>query len=177
MLDTRRILKIFHELSSAGIIGALAAHLVLLSIASTTEALEYATVRRGIEAITRLVLLPSLGTVLFTGLIAIAVHRPFHGAGWAWVKLASGLVMFEGTLGAINGTARDAASLSARVARGELPVSAMDDVLRHEWGGLWVILFLSVANIVLGVWRPRLTRRKPDEPPVTESPASEERPS
>ncbi len=177
MLDTRKVLKIFHELSSAGIIGALAAHLALLSIASTSQALEYATVRRGIEAITKLVLLPSLAVVLFTGLIAIAVHRPFHGAGWAWLKLATGLAMFEGTLGAINGTARDAASLATRVAAGELPVTAMDDVLRHEWGGLWVILFLSVTNIVLGVWRPRLTRRQPGEAPVPEAPASEQPPS
>lgn len=166
MLDARRVLKILHELSSSGIIGALAAHLALLSVASTTQMLEYAAVRRGIEVITQYVLLPSLAVVLISGLLSIAVHRPFHGAGWAWLKLALGMAMFEGTLGAVNATARDASALAAKIVAGEAPVSSMDDVLRHEWGGLWFILFLSIINIVLGVWRPRLSRRAPDEPTV-----------
>jgi hypothetical protein len=173
MLDTRRVLKILHEISTSGVIGAIGAHLALLSVASTTQMIEYAVVRRGIEVITRWVLLPSLAVVLVTGLFAMAVHRPFHGAGWALLKLALGMTMFEGTLGAINATARDAAQLSARIVAGELPVSAMDDVLRHEWAGLWFILSLSVVNIVLGVWRPKFTRRKPDEqPPASTEPTS-----
>jgi hypothetical protein len=172
MLDARRVLKILHEVSSSGIVGAIAAHLAVLSVASTTQMLEYAAVRRGIEVITQWVLLPSLAVVLVTGLLAIAVHRPFHSAGWAWLKLALGMAMFEGTLGAINATARDASALAAKVVAGEQPVSAMDDVLRHEWGGLWVILFLSLANIVLGVWRPKLTRRQPDEQPAATEPTS-----
>lgn len=172
MLDARRVLKILHEVSSSGIVGAIAAHLAVLSVASTTQMLEYAAVRRGIEVITQWVLLPSLAVVLVTGLLAIAVHRPFHSAGWAWLKLALGMAMFEGTLGAINATARDASALAAKVVAGEQPVSAMDDVLRHEWGGLWVILFLSLANIVLGVWRPKLTRRQPEEQPASTEPTS-----
>ncbi len=158
MLDTRRVLKILHEISSAGMIGALGAHLVLVSLA-TASAVEYAVVRRGIEAITKYVMLPSLGVVIVSGLLAIAVHRPFHSAGWAWIKLALGVSVFEGTLGAVNATARDASALAAKVAAGELPASAMDDVLRHEWGGLWVIFGLAVVNIVLGVWRPKLGKR------------------
>ena len=156
-MPARRILKILHEISTCGVIGSLAAHGVLLTVA-TASALEYAAVRRGIEAITQYVLLPSLGVVLFTGLLAIAVHHPFHGAGWAWVKLLLGMSMFEGTLGAVNATARDASALAAKVASGEADPSALQTVLRHEWGGLGVILFLSLANIVLGVWRPKLSR-------------------
>ena len=31
-------------------------------------------------------------------------------------------------------------------------------VLRAEWGGLWIIVAVSIANIILGVWRPRFSR-------------------
>ncbi|MBL8950262.1 MAG: hypothetical protein JNK82_05775, partial [Myxococcaceae bacterium] len=94
----RPTLKFLHELSSAGIIGALLTHLVLLSVASATP-VEYATLRRAIEVLTRWVLLPSLAVVLLSGLFAIAVHRPYHSTGWPWLKALTGIALFEGTLG------------------------------------------------------------------------------
>jgi hypothetical protein len=160
-MSVRRALKILHEVASAGIIGALAVHIVLLVAARPMGPVEYAAIRQGIDLVARWVLLPSLALVLLSGLLAMAVHSPFHNAGWAWLKAATGVLMLEGTLGAINATARDAALLAAKVARGEADGSAMADVLRHEWGGLWVILGLSLGNVVLGVWRPRLTGRTP----------------
>ena len=33
-----------------------------------------------------------------------------------------------------------------------------DKALAYEWGTLWVVMALTVANIVLGVMRPRLSR-------------------
>jgi hypothetical protein len=35
------------------------------------------------------IFLPSLVATLIAGLLAIAVNRAFHDAGWAWVKAAS----------------------------------------------------------------------------------------
>ena len=32
--------------------------------------------------------------------------------------------------------------------------------LRTEWGALWLMLGLGLVNIVLAVWRPRLSRRR-----------------
>jgi hypothetical protein len=157
MLDFRRVLKIFHEISSAGVIGAIAANMVL-SIASVSNIAEYVVVRRGMDLIARWVLLPSLGVVLFTGVLAIAVHRPFHSAGWAWLKAVFGVSMLEGTLGAVNATARDGLLIAEKIAAGRGETVELNDVLRHEWGGMWVVLALSIFNIVIGVWRPKFKR-------------------
>ncbi len=104
-------------------------------------------------------------------MLAIAAHPPFHNAGWAWIKAALGVSVLEGTLGGIAGTAREAAIISAEVARGTAEPARMNGALRHEWGVLWLILLVSLVNIVLGVWRPKLRRgpRLGPRPPTESS--------
>jgi hypothetical protein len=154
----KQSLKFLHQLGAAGFIGALAAYLVLVATANPQSPAEYAAVRQGIAAICTWMLLPSLGVVLISGLLAIAAHRPFVDAGWAWLKAALGIVIFEGTLGAIDAKARQAAALSAKLAGGEGDPAVLAEIMRSEWIGLWTIMALAVANVVLAVWRPRLLR-------------------
>lgn len=170
----KKLLRFLHEVGSIGVLGALAAHLVLLVTARGMSLVQYAAVRQGIHAISVWILLPSLALVLMTGFFAMALHAPFQNARWAWVKAATGVLMLEGTLGSVQGTARRAAELSqAAAASGVIDEAAMADVLRHEWGGLWTITFFSLANVALAVWKPRLAARVR---PIAKPKADEVRP-
>ena len=71
-----------------------------------------------------------------------------------------GIGMFEGTLLTVGAGARRAADLSALAATGVGDPAQRAQVIRSEWGGLWVLLTLSIVNILLAVWRPRLGRRR-----------------
>jgi len=157
----RRILKILHELGAIGLTGALAAYMILLATAPDDSLAEYAAVRRGIEAISGWLLVPSLMLTLVTGLLAIAAYSPFQNAWWVWIKAALGFPMFEGTLITIDATAQHAAALSARAVAGEADPALMADLLAAEWRSLWLILALSIAQTVIGVWRPRMRWASP----------------
>ncbi len=157
----RQVLKILHEVGSIGVMGSFAAYLVLVVTAPdpATSLVAYAAVRQGIAQITRLILVPSLALVLITGLLAIAANRALHSAGWAWVKALLGVSVFEGTLLTVGAGARRASELAALAVAGQPDPAELALVLHGEWGGLWLLLLLSLANIVLAVWRPRFGRR------------------
>jgi hypothetical protein len=95
------------------------------------------------------------------------MHVPYHEAGWAWLKALLGLIMFEGSLFGIAGNAQKAslvaADLVAGVATPEL-FAEIESIERHEWASLWVMLGLSVLNIVLAIARPKFMK---DTPPAT----------
>lgn len=155
----RQALKLLHELGAIGVIGSLATYGILVASASVRAPAEYAAVRHGIAAISKWLLVPSLAVVLVTGLLAVAAHRPFLDARWVWVKALLGLSMFEGTLGAVAANAQRGADLSAKALAAPVDAAMMADLVRSEWIGLLTIGVLSIANVVLGVWRPRLRRR------------------
>lgn len=161
----KRTLKFLHSISGTGVIGALAAMILLLTITpDPTSIEEYAVMRQGIEQIARYLLFPSLGVVLVTGLLSMAVHRPFQNAGWALMKLGLGIIMFEGTLFAVRGPARRAAEESQRALNGEIDPATLHALVQGEWGSLWVIMAVAVANVALAVWRPRFSRKPKPEP-------------
>lgn len=175
----KRLLKILHEVGTVGLMGAIATELVLLGTAAGRPPAEYAALRQGIHDVARWVLVPSMGLTLFTGFLAMAIHRPFHNAAWAWVKALLGVSVMEATLFGVSGNAKQVAELSAQVAAGTADARGLASLLRHEWGVLWVLLFISLVNIVLGVWRPKLfrgLRRESEAPaPAAPTPSSDER--
>jgi len=153
----RKILKFLHEVGAIGVLGAIASCIVLVATAPTQSLAQFAVVRQSIVAVQQWILLPSLLLVLVSGLLSIAANGVFMNAGWAWIKALLGVSMFEGSLLTISSRSREAAELSALAVTGQGDPQLLAEALRTEWGGLWIIGAVSVANIVLAVWRPRLT--------------------
>ena len=162
-MQMRLTLKFLHSLAAIGLIGSLAAYIVLLATAPPpTSIAEYAVTRQGISAISKWMLLPSLGVVLATGLFAMAAHQPFLGARWAWIKTFMGLPMFEGTLGHIEAQAQRATRVMDRIAAGNADPVVLEELMRAEWVALWLVMLLSIGNVALAIWRPRL-RKRPEQ--------------
>jgi Predicted integral membrane protein (DUF2269) len=156
----RRTLKFFHTLASCGLIGALLGYMIVLTKAPQATPGSYAEMRQIIGLLCDYLLLPSLGIALVTGLLSMAVHRPFQEMRWVWFKALLGLSMFESTLAIIQSKANYAAKISAKIAAGEADTGALTAALHTEWLSLGAIMTLSIANIVLGVWRPPLAKRQ-----------------
>jgi hypothetical protein len=105
-------------------------------------------------------LLPSLALVLVSGLWSMAITRAFHNAGWVLAKLALGVVMFKGVLLSVQGPVQTEAARSAQALAGELDPAVLGTVMHNEWAAVWVVLLIATANVVLGVWRPKFSRRR-----------------
>ncbi len=147
----RRGLKALHEIAAIGVGGGLVACLVIGVTANAALPVEFAAARQSVAAIARYVLVPSLAGVLVTGMLAIAATRAFHDAGWAWVKALLGLSVFEATLVTVGASVRQA-ELAAAADPGLLA-----SMIHSERNTLLLLLALIVANVILAVWRPRLT--------------------
>jgi Predicted integral membrane protein (DUF2269) len=151
----RKALKILHTVAAAGLIGGLGAYVVLLLAHPQGTPGAYADLRQVLGAVGNFLLIPSLGIALVTGLVSMAVHGPFVNQGWAWLKAGLGILMFRGVLMLVGSMADYAAVVARRIADGEAERRVLDAALAHEWSVLGMVMALSVANVVLGVWRPR----------------------
>src|SRR5215471_3081075 len=154
----RRLLKFLHTIGAIGLMGAMACLIVLLGfVPKPTSLPEYAMMTAAIGGVVTWIFFPSLALTLIAGLLAIAANRAYHNAGWAWAKLATGILIFEWGFTAILGPLQEEAELTARVLAGEADAGALSLSLAAERNSLWVLLAVSAANVVLGIWRPRLT--------------------
>ncbi|KQP09831.1 hypothetical protein ASF28_01220 [Methylobacterium sp. Leaf99] len=154
----RRTLKFLHTMGAIGLMGAMACLVVMLSFTPPPAVLAgYALMRGAMGAVASWIFLPSLALTLLAGLLALA-QRAFHNAGWAWVKLATGVLMFEGGLVYVQGPMRQEADLSAAALAGHGDPALLGQALEGEGGTLWLLLAVATVNVVLGIWRPRLIR-------------------
>jgi hypothetical protein len=152
-------MKFAHTMGAMGFIGAIVCLIVLLDFTPAPTSLsQYALMRAAMGGIATWVFLPSLGLTLIAGLLAIAINKSYHSAGWAWAKLATGLLVFEWGFAAVQGPMQEEADLSARALAGQVDVSTLAGSVGAEQTSLLVLLGVATANVVLGVWRPRLTR-------------------
>ena len=160
----RQLLKFLHTLGAIGMMGAMASLGVLLIFAPAPTALaEYAAVRSAMAAVATWIFMPSLGVTLIAGLLAIAASPAFHNAGWAWAKAASGILIFEGGFVSVLGPMQREAADSVKALAGKFDPALLGVSLSAEKMTIWILLAVSVANVVLGVWRPYLTRRRSAE--------------
>lgn len=152
----RRLLKFLHTLGAIGLMGAMASFLVALITPAPPSLPVQAALMGALANIATWVFLPSLVLTLISGLLAIAVNPGYHDAGWVWAKLATGILIFEGGFTRVAGPIQEwgrtsAAALAGRLAPGDLAHS-----IGAERNTLWVLLAVALANVALGVWRPRL---------------------
>jgi hypothetical protein len=156
----RRLLKFLHTIGAIGLMGAMASLAIMLMLAPPPSSLEaYAAIRGAMGAIATWIFFPSLGLTLIAGLLAIAVNDAFHNAGWAWVKAATGILLFEAGFVGVLGPMQQEAERSAKALAGDFDPAGLAQSLGAERNTLWVLLALSVANVVLGIWRPRFSRK------------------
>jgi uncharacterized membrane protein len=153
----RRLMKFLHTIGAIGLMGAMACLLVLLiAMPAPGAPASSAALHGAMGQIATWIFLPSMGLTLIAGLLAMALNRGFHNAGWAWVKLVTGVLVFEGSLVGFVGPLQEKAELSARALAGDVDAAALA-ATGSEQGPLWVLLAVATANVALGIWRPRLT--------------------
>jgi hypothetical protein len=153
-------LKFLHTIGAIGLIGAMASLLVLLWVAPAPSSLpEYASIRSAMGAIATWIFFPSLALTLIAGLLAIAFTNAYHNAAWAWGKAVSGILVFEGGFIGVLGPMQREAERSARALAGEIDPAMLATSLVAERNTLWILLAVSTANVVLGIWRPRFSKQ------------------
>ena len=154
-------LKLAHVLGSIGYCAALLALLLLhASLPDPAEVEQFAMLRIAMGNVVKWLLLPATALVVLSGLLAMAVSRTYKSAGWVWLKLATGVLILEGTLVYVQAPMERAGRQGLAALAGGFDFISQAPTLVAEWRSIWIILGVAVVNIVLGIYRPRLGRRR-----------------
>jgi hypothetical protein len=165
----QQALKFLHTLGAMGFTGSILALIVMASqLPDTASLAQYVDARSAMSSLAKVVFVPSMLVVLLAGMLSMAINRSFHSAGWALVKLATGILLFEGGLVSVQGPMQREAERGAAVLMGNADAASLGAGLGSERLALWVLLAVATANIALAIWRPRrlwsFRRRTTDTP-------------
>jgi hypothetical protein len=149
-----RVIKVLHTAGAPGLMGGLAAYVILIRVGAGQGPLGALAVRRCIDGLLTYLLLPSMVVVVVSGFLSMIVHRPYRDALWAGVKGVSGMGVLELTLH-LQSQARDARELMEQALGGHPDAEALGELLHFEWVCVWLLVVLAVGNVALAVWRPR----------------------
>jgi uncharacterized membrane protein len=154
----RRLLKFLHTLGAAGLTGGIAAlALVLILAPASTKTAGAVSIMVAMAKTAQWIVGPSMVATVVTGLLAMLATPAFYNAGWVWLKAATGLLVLEGGLHVL-GPLQEEAARGAAALTGSPDPASVARLFTDESNTLWVLLAVSVANIALGVWRPRLPK-------------------
>ena len=153
----RRWLKFLHTIGGIGLLGSMAALLICHSELPppSDDITTYVAVRQIMDALAQTVLLPALGVTIVAGLLSMAAVPAYHGAGWVWAKLATGVLMFEGTLLGIQGPLEREALAAQRVLSEVGSIEELALNIGAEVGSIWLLGGVAVFNVAMGVGRPK----------------------
>jgi uncharacterized membrane protein len=155
-------LKLLHTIATAGIMGGGAAIVILAMLAAAATGPDgaptagFSVLANGMAKIALWVIAPSMLVVIVTGLLAMLITPVFQDAGWVWAKAAMGILVFQAglhVLGPLQSHALGGAAEPAPAAG-----AATAAMLSATANTMWVLLAVSVANIVLAIWRPKFFR-------------------
>lgn len=157
----RKTIKFAHTMGGIGMLGAIAG---LLATHATmpdpmTEPMLYLQQREVMAVLGRYLLLPAMGLTLVSGLASMAVVRAYQNAGWAWIKLGTGILMFEGTLLGIEGPIQREARVARQIIEANADLARLGTELGAEYASLWALGTVAVLNVVLAIYRPKFGNR------------------
>jgi hypothetical protein len=154
----RRLFKFLHSLAAAGLTGGITALAVVVILApGSVGGAGYGPIMAAMAKIAAWVIAPSMVLTVVTGLLAMVANPAFYEAGWVWLKAATGLAILEGGLRVVGPLQDEAKRAGAALAAGS-DAASLAQLLSAEENTLWLLLVVSIANIALGVWRPRLPK-------------------
>ena len=161
MITTRKILKFGHTLTGMAFLGAIVVLWVFHEhLAAPTDSLDiYSAQRQVMERIATLVMMPSLMLSLLFGIASMTMVQSFHGAPWAWGKLFTTVLMLEGSLLGIQSPVKKEAALAVSALSDESLIAGLALQAEAEQLSLILIGLVAIANVALGVWRPRFQSR------------------
>jgi hypothetical protein len=159
----RKLLKFLHTTGAIAFTGGLGTFMLVLAAGPDIASVDaYAALRHSLEVVSAWIIVPSMGLVTVSGLLAMGVHFPFQNAPWVWIKALSGVLIFEATLASVDAPAERAATAAARAAAGEIDIAELTALVQDKWVAWWVLLALAAINVVFAIWRPRFGRKPGD---------------